>query len=185
MAIEMPEATVKTKPYEAMFLLSQAVAADLSGAIEHIRGILDRSGATVVAMRKWDERRLAYEIDKQKRGFYLLVYFTGTGDIAGRIEAECNLSERIMRVLITTADHLTDEEIAHHDDRDTLFAEAKMRSERSPDAEESRGTGARLGAPEPERTPGEEEASAGEGAQGDESDGGSDDEGGDGEAAER
>jgi len=26
-------------------------------------------------MRKWDERRLAYEIKKQKRGLYILCYF--------------------------------------------------------------------------------------------------------------
>ena len=54
--------------YEAMFLLSQAVAADLSSAIEHIKELIARANGEIIALRKWDERRLAYEIAGQKRG---------------------------------------------------------------------------------------------------------------------
>ncbi len=68
----MPEST---KVYESMFLISQAEAADLKSAIAHIEEVLHRGDAEVVAMRKWDERRLAYEIDKQRRGVYILCYF--------------------------------------------------------------------------------------------------------------
>ena len=116
--------------YEAMFLLSQSVAADLGGAIAHINEIMARGHATVIAMKKWDDRRLAYEIKGQKRGVYILAYFTAPNDKLGHIERDCNLSEKILRTLITRADHLTMEEMQAADDRKGLEIEAKMRGEK-------------------------------------------------------
>lgn len=117
-----------TRNYEAMFLVSQSEASDLGGIVGHIEEILRRGEAEIVAMRKWDERRLAYDIDKQRRGVYFLCYFRAPTSAISHIERDCNLSERIMRVLILSAEHLTDEEIASHDDRDSLGTEAKMRA---------------------------------------------------------
>ncbi len=44
------------------------------------------------------------------------------------IERACNLSEGILRVLITRADHLTEEEMKAADDPKGLEAEAKLRA---------------------------------------------------------
>ena len=52
----------KTYNYEGMFLISQGVAADLGGAVQHITDILAKVGAELISMRKWDERRLAYPL---------------------------------------------------------------------------------------------------------------------------
>ncbi len=114
--------------YEAMFLIGQAAAADLAGVIEHIKEILTRGHAELVAMRKWDERRLAYEIKKQKRGLYILAYFKAPGGQLSHIERDCNLSEKLLRVLILRADHLTVEEMQAADGREALDTEAKMRA---------------------------------------------------------
>lgn len=117
--------------YESMFLISQGEAADLSNIVHHIEEILRRGHAEIVAMRKWDERRLAYEIDKQRRGFYLLCYFRAPGTAIAHIERDCNLSERILRVMMLRADHLGQEDIAGADDREGLATEAKMRAARA------------------------------------------------------
>ena len=116
--------------YEAMFLIGQAVAADLSGVIQHINEVLARGNAEVIAMRKWDERRLAYEIRGQKRGLYILVYFRAPGPDVAHIERDCNLSEKILRTLILRADHLTQDEMLAADGRKELEVEAKLRAER-------------------------------------------------------
>ena len=120
--------------YEAMFLINQSEAADFNGAIAHIEEILHRGQAELISMRKWDERRLAYEIDKQRRGVYILTYFRAPTKSIAHIERDCNLSERIMRVLILSAEHLTDEEIASQNDREGLKVEARLRAERAADA---------------------------------------------------
>ena len=116
--------------YEAMFLLSQAVAADLGAAVEHIKDIIARGHGEIVALRKWDERRLAYEIAGQKRGIYILVYFKAPNTDLAHIERDCNLSEKILRVMILRADHLTDDEVKAQDGRAELMAEAKLRAEK-------------------------------------------------------
>jgi small subunit ribosomal protein S6 len=125
--------------YEGMFLLSQAQAADFAGAVAHIRGLIERYGGEILAMRKWDERRLAYEIKKQKRGVYLLAYFACPSDQMGQIERAFNLSENVLRVLITRADHMTLDEMRAADDAKGLETEAKLRASQP----------AMAGAPEP------------------------------------
>jgi small subunit ribosomal protein S6 len=116
--------------YEAMFLLGQAQAADLAGAVAHINEIMARGHAEILGMRKWDERRLAYEIRGQKRGTYILVYFKAPGKDVAHIERDCNLSERILRTLILRADHMTEEQMRSADARKELEIEAKLRAER-------------------------------------------------------
>lgn len=142
-----------TRLYECMFLVSQGEAANLNGIVEHIGEILGRGGAEILAMRKWDERRLAYEIEKQKRGVYILVYVNAPSEGIARIERETNLSEHIMRLMIVRADHMNEDQARAADDRDGLATEAKLRAEKAAAGEAEKKTGARLGAPEPEEMP--------------------------------
>lgn len=114
-------------PYEIMFLATQAVAADLNGLVTHINELFARAKAEVVAMRKWDERRLAYEIQKQKRGFYILTYVKCPAASMQQFERDCNLSEKILRTMILRCDHLTEDEMKAADGRDALTAEARLR----------------------------------------------------------
>ena len=167
---EAQRAAPTARLYEAIFLISQGVAADLGGFIEHIDAIFGRAGAEVVAMKKWDERRLAYEIEGQKRGIYILAYFNAAPESIAKLENDANISERIMRFMVIRADHMTQDEAQAHDDRDGLATEAKMRGQRS-DEKETRGSGVKLGAPEPakpETTPETEPEPAREQAAGEE-----------------
>lgn len=113
--------------YEAMFLVPQSTAADLNTVTDHITGILTKSHARIVALKKWDERRLAFEIKKQKRGIYFLAYFESDPVNLAHIERDSNLSETILRVLVTRADHLTEEEMIAADARQLLADEAELR----------------------------------------------------------
>ncbi|MFM9996478.1 MAG: 30S ribosomal protein S6 [Phycisphaerales bacterium] len=141
-------------PYEAMFLVGQAAAADLSAVIAHVNEILSRAHAQVLALRKWDERRLAFEIKKQKRGLYLLAYFKAPNTSVAGIERDCNLSEVILRALILRADHYTEDEMRAADGREALEAEAKMRGKAPPppvrEAEPVGASAAPAGAAEPD-----------------------------------
>ncbi|QYU70812.1 30S ribosomal protein S6 [Leptolyngbya sp. 15MV] len=122
----MPEN--RTYTYEAMFLLGQAAAADLTGSLAHIHEIFRRNQCEVLAMKKWDERRLAYEIKKQKRGLYILAYFRAPAGNMAHFERDCNLSEKLLRTMVLRADHLSLDEIKAADGRDALETEAKMRA---------------------------------------------------------
>ena len=115
--------------YEGMFLFPQSAAADFAGVITHINEILDRAGAEVIAMKKWDERRLAYDIKGNKRGLYILTYFKADRTKLAGIERDCNLSELLLRSLVLRADHIPTEEIEAADERQALADEATLRKE--------------------------------------------------------
>ena len=89
------------KLYEGMFLVDAAEAvSNWEGIEETIKKVLSRNRAEVVSLKKWDERKLAYEIKGKSRGTYILCYFNADGDSIAGIERDVRLSERIMRVLI-------------------------------------------------------------------------------------
>lgn len=140
----------RTRQYEVMFLVSQSAAADFNGLIEHINELLGRAHAEVVAMKKWDERRLAFEVNKQKRGVYILAYIRcDTQDVA-HLERDCNISERILRCMILEAEHLTEEEMKSADAREELRVEARLRAERAAKEAETQGPAVTIGAPQAE-----------------------------------
>lgn len=93
--------------YEALFLLNASYATGswdaARGEVEHI---LHRANAEILHLRKWDERRLAYEIRGNKRGVYVLAFFKCEGPKVVGIERDVQLSENILRVLVLKADHL-------------------------------------------------------------------------------
>ncbi len=100
------------KLYEAMFLVDSAQAAsDWDGITGAIETILKRAEAEIVSMKKWDERRLAYDIQKKSRGTYILCYFRADGQKISAIERDVKLTERIMRVLILSAETRSQEDV--------------------------------------------------------------------------
>ena len=104
--------TVVKRLYEAMFLVDSAKAAsDWDGIISAIKNLLERAEADIVSMRKWDERKLAYEIRGKGRGTYILCYFRVDGEKIRDIERDVQLSERIMRVLILSAEAIEQKDI--------------------------------------------------------------------------
>ena len=121
--------TIAKKLYEAMFLVDSAeAAADWDGVNATIRKILKRAGVDIVSVKKWDERRLAYQINGKERGTYILCYFRADGESIAGIERDVQLSERIMRVLILCADHMGPEDI----EKDTPVERVEKRLKKAP-----------------------------------------------------
>ena len=100
--------TVVKRLYEGLFLVdSGEAAADWKGINNTIEKILARADAEVVSTKKWDERRLAYDIDGKSRGTYILTYFRGDPSKIGAMERAVQLSEQIMRMLILRTDKMS------------------------------------------------------------------------------
>ncbi len=117
----------RTAYYEGMFVFPQSQTADLRGAADHIKEVIARGDGELIAIKKWDERRLAYSIKNHNRGLYILTYFSApTSSLAG-IERDCNLSEVMIRSLVTRADHLTEEDMRALDASQELESEADSR----------------------------------------------------------
>jgi small subunit ribosomal protein S6 len=120
-------AETRIHAYEGMFLFPQTVAADLQSAADNVLEILSKGGAEIVSLCKWDERRLAYDIKGNKRGVYFLTYFKCDAQKLASIERDARLSEKLLRSMLTRADHLTADQMAAMEGRQQLADEIALR----------------------------------------------------------
>jgi len=128
------ETVAKNKLYEGMFLVDSSQAgADWDGIIVAIRTILEKAGAEIDSIKKWDDRKLAYDIKGKSRGTYILSYFRVDGGRIRDIEKSVRLSEKIMRVLILSAERLRPEDI----EKDTPATKVEMEKEKRKAAKEA------------------------------------------------
>lgn len=119
------------KMYEAMFLLEGANP-DLQAATAPAVEMLNKIEAQTLAVKAWDDRRLAYDVLGRRRGLYVLAYFkSATGRIV-ELEHNCKLDERILRLLVIRRETVSDEEIA----AETPMARAAARGELGPEGAE-------------------------------------------------
>jgi small subunit ribosomal protein S6 len=145
--------------YEGMFLVDSALAtADWEGTLASVENILKRADAEVVSLRKWDERKLAYDIEHKSRGTYILSYFKADTQRISGIEKDVQLSEKIMRVLILTTEgrpqDMIDRDIAGLPRQQVPEPQAEGEGPRRPEPVACGPADvADVGAPEPELAP--------------------------------
>ena len=100
------------KRYEGLFLFDTSVVRDWHDIEEEIRRLCGRIGAELLVCVKFDERKLAFEIKRRKRGTYVLTYFDAPPEKLVDIERDVVLSEVILRALFLRTDKLTEVRLA-------------------------------------------------------------------------
>jgi ribosomal protein S6 len=95
------------RAYEGLFLVDDNRASDnLQEVVDHIRGLLERHGATIGTLEKWDSRRLAYEIEGKRRGTYILSKFEGDPAQIDALRHDFQISTTVLRTMILTEEHV-------------------------------------------------------------------------------
>jgi len=103
----------KPRLYEGMFLINPtAVNSSIAACTKIVQELLDRANATVKSIHKWDDRKLAYPIDGQKRGIYMLAYFETSPDQLNHIERDVSLNDTVMRAMVLRAEHVGETELS-------------------------------------------------------------------------
>ena len=96
--------------YEGMYVLNAHISDDTRNhAFEKIKdGIINRGGE-IVKVHDQGRRRLAYEIKRQREGYYYLVYFRlPTTDVTD-LWQEYHLNENLLRFVTLRTDQVLDE----------------------------------------------------------------------------
>lgn len=102
----------KLNQYEAMFLLGPIGAAEPEKSLALCRGVIERHEGQIIIIKKWDERKLAYEVEGQKRGTYIIAFFRAPGNGVTGMERDVKLSEDILRAMFLRVDHVNETEMA-------------------------------------------------------------------------
>jgi small subunit ribosomal protein S6 len=89
------------RPYETMIVFdtsvdAQAIQISLDRALETIRS----NGGTPGTIDRWGKRPLAYEVNKRKEGYYVLVEFSGESVTVDELDRILTLSDEVLRFKI-------------------------------------------------------------------------------------
>lgn len=100
----------ETMLYEGMYVLNAHVSDDTRNhAFEKIKkGIINRGGE-IVKIHDQGRRRLAYEINRQKEGYYYLMYFRLSTDNVKDLWQEYHLNENLLRFITLQTETVMEE----------------------------------------------------------------------------
>ena len=91
--------------YETVFILNPVLSdVQVKETVSKFEDFLTAKGAEIVAKEDWGLKKLAYEIQHKKSGFYQLIEFKATGDVIASFETEFRRDERVMRFLVVAMD---------------------------------------------------------------------------------
>ncbi len=91
--------------YETVFILNPVLSEQqVKETVSKFEDFLTSKGAEMVAKEDWGLKKLAYEIQNKKSGFYHLFQFKVTSEILLTLETEFRRDERVMRFLTVTLD---------------------------------------------------------------------------------
>jgi len=95
----------RTRRYETMVVLrTDLLEAGIKEQAERIRKQLEVQGATVAGVHDWGLRELAYVIQKERRGYYLLAEYTGPAAAVAELERTLKLSDVVLRFVTIRQD---------------------------------------------------------------------------------
>ena len=87
-----------SEKYEAMVVFS------VSAGEDNVKGLVEtliENNGTVEEVNEWGKRKLAYEIDDQTEGYYVLYTFESKPDFPAEFERVLKITDGVMRSMIT------------------------------------------------------------------------------------
>ena len=91
--------------YEIMYIIRPTVEDEAKKAlITRFDDILTSNGAEIIESKEWGKRRLAYEIDDLREGFYQLVKLNAGTEAIDEFTRLANINEDILRHMAVRLD---------------------------------------------------------------------------------
>lgn len=86
--------------YELAVVLSAKLEDDeRTAALEKVKDYIVRFGGTVTDVDEWGKKRLAYEIQKMREGFYYFIQFESDSNCPNEVENHIRIMEPVIRYL--------------------------------------------------------------------------------------
>lgn len=91
--------------YEGLFIFdANRYAREPANVSGQLATMIQKHGGMVLASRLWEERRLAYPINGQRKGTYWLTYFKIDSSQIEPMRRECQINENVLRELMLKID---------------------------------------------------------------------------------
>ena len=91
--------------YELAVVVSAKVEDDVRTAtIDKVKALVERFGGTSTNVDEWGKKRLAYEIQKMREGFYYFIQFESDANCPNEIETRIRIMDNVIRYLCIRQD---------------------------------------------------------------------------------
>ena len=91
--------------YEIMFIVRPDVAdEDTDKLIAQMEGVVAGAGGKMEKVEKMGRRRLAYRVQRQREGFYVLFKLQGNGDTIKEFERRLKVTDTVIKYLTVRLD---------------------------------------------------------------------------------
>jgi small subunit ribosomal protein S6 len=91
--------------YEELFIIKpDATEEEIDQIIEQLTGVITSAGGTVDKTDKWGKRRLAYRVEKQREGYYVLIQFTSGPQTVKELERRLRVTDAVIKFLTVRID---------------------------------------------------------------------------------
>lgn len=97
----------KQSLYEGMYIISARLSDDArKKALEKLQEGVQRQGGEILKVHDWGRRRLAYEIDGHREGYYYILYFNAPHEAISELWREYHLNEDLIRFLTMSTEQV-------------------------------------------------------------------------------
>ena len=97
--------------YETIVIIDPDISEeDRTTLITKTREIIPQQEGAFLQENQWGVKKLAYEIKKKPRGYYVLMDYCGTGKVVDEIERFFRIDDRVMKYLTVQIDPHADAE---------------------------------------------------------------------------
>jgi small subunit ribosomal protein S6 len=96
--------------YEVVFIIRPDVSTQQAEAVAtKLADVAVAKGGKVVKSEQWGLRTLAYRINKHRKGYYVFLGLSGSGEMVAELERQVTISDDIIRHLVVRVDEMTKE----------------------------------------------------------------------------
>jgi small subunit ribosomal protein S6 len=97
--------------YETIVIVDADLGEEQRGVVfDKIRESIPQKGGLLVEFDEWGGRKLAYEIKKKQRGYYVRIDYCGGGDLVSEMERQFRIDDRVMKYMTILLDTEADME---------------------------------------------------------------------------
>ncbi|MGL5972530.1 MAG: 30S ribosomal protein S6, partial [Oscillospiraceae bacterium] len=90
----------KTSKYETIIVLDVTQGEELvKSLVEKFTTLISQNG-TVESVDEWGKRRLAYEINKKREGYYVLINFQCDPSFIKELDRVYNITDGLLRTIV-------------------------------------------------------------------------------------
>ncbi|RLB83858.1 MAG: 30S ribosomal protein S6 [Deltaproteobacteria bacterium] len=122
--------------YETIVIIDPDISDEARAPVfDRVKDLISKGKGMPILFDEWGVKKLAYEVKKKPRGYYVRIDYCGTGDLVNEMERVVRIDDRVLKYMTV----LTDEKVDIENIKKEI-AEAEMEKNQSAESAEIKDT---------------------------------------------